>query len=338
MAKKKRAISSPNGPPQATTQAAPDLARSNSLCDLAARIKVEHSAVSESLRESVRHSIAAGELLIEAKAQVAHGQWLPWLRDHVEISERTAQVYMRCAKGREEIEKQIRSGAADLSLNEATAILALSSDIKRLFDFWTKRAPEMSPEELVQYCAENDVAMMTGNPFGAKELSEVDDTEWREWRCFVVFLVRHVGYSAEGAILHTEWLQSRGWRVILDCKEDEQWFGPWGDAYHKRIGAGGISQAIKDAWFAYYESNRHRTRRICSPRLASWNARSLNVPRGMSRPSFSSAAERRWQHERAPTPTKPTRVLILRLRVDEHEVHREHQPTPGRQRRRAIPR
>jgi hypothetical protein len=34
------------------------------------------------------------------------------------MSERTAQLYMRCAKSRETIEKQIRNGVADLSLNE----------------------------------------------------------------------------------------------------------------------------------------------------------------------------------------------------------------------------
>ena len=41
---------------------------SNSLVDLAARIQVEHQAVSVALKDSVRHAIAAGELLIEAKA------------------------------------------------------------------------------------------------------------------------------------------------------------------------------------------------------------------------------------------------------------------------------
>src|SRR3954447_26941881 len=106
---------------------------SNSLADLAARIKAEHGAVASALKDSVRHAIAAGELLIEAKAQLAHGQWLPWLSDHCTISERTAQLYMRVAKNRADIEAQIRNDVADLSLSEAAAILALSSDVRRLF-------------------------------------------------------------------------------------------------------------------------------------------------------------------------------------------------------------
>jgi len=44
------------------------------------------------LKNSVRHAIAAGTLLIEAKDKLGHGQWLPWLRDHCTISERTAQL------------------------------------------------------------------------------------------------------------------------------------------------------------------------------------------------------------------------------------------------------
>jgi hypothetical protein len=72
-----------------TTAAAP-VAGDNSLPDLAARIKAEHEAVSTALKESVRHAIAAGELLIEAKDRLKHGEWLPWLKDHCTISERTA--------------------------------------------------------------------------------------------------------------------------------------------------------------------------------------------------------------------------------------------------------
>ena len=71
---------------------------SNSLADLAARIRAEHEATAISLRRGLSHAIAAGELLIEAKTLLKHGQWLPWLRDHCVMSERTAQLYMRCAR------------------------------------------------------------------------------------------------------------------------------------------------------------------------------------------------------------------------------------------------
>jgi hypothetical protein len=90
----------------------PPVAGSNSLADLAHRIKVEHTAVADALKDSVRHAIAAGGLLVEAKAQVPHGGWLPWLKDNCEISERTAQLYMQVSKNRTTIEEQIRNDLA----------------------------------------------------------------------------------------------------------------------------------------------------------------------------------------------------------------------------------
>ena len=75
-----------------------DLARSNSLTDLAARIRIEHEATAAALQRRVMHAMAAGDLLIEAKAQLKHGQWLPWLAKHCVISERTAQLYVSSPK------------------------------------------------------------------------------------------------------------------------------------------------------------------------------------------------------------------------------------------------
>ena len=36
-----------------------------------------------------------GKRLVEAKAQLSHGEWLPWLEKKVEFSERSAQQYIR---------------------------------------------------------------------------------------------------------------------------------------------------------------------------------------------------------------------------------------------------
>lgn len=42
--------------------------------------------------------LTIGKGLIEAKAMLPHGDWLPWLEDRVEISTRMAQNYMRLAQ------------------------------------------------------------------------------------------------------------------------------------------------------------------------------------------------------------------------------------------------
>src|SRR5262249_13725314 len=100
--------------------AAPVPARpSPELDDLAARINDEHQAAVGAPRQGVLHAIAAGELLLKAKAQLKHGGWLDWLKASCEIPERTVQAYMRLA--RLPVEK--RNAVADLPLREALSAI-----------------------------------------------------------------------------------------------------------------------------------------------------------------------------------------------------------------------
>src|SRR5262245_41395033 len=75
-----------------------DITTSNSLADLAARIRQEHEAVAHAVKRGLEHAVAAGNLLLEAKAQLPHGQWLPWLKEHCQIPERSAQRYMELSR------------------------------------------------------------------------------------------------------------------------------------------------------------------------------------------------------------------------------------------------
>lgn len=105
-----------------------NIAASNSLADLAARINVEHEAVTKFMKQSLERAIRAGELLIEAKAQLKHGQWLPWLREHCQLPERTASHYMRLAQNASQI-----GNVADLTVREA--IEAIAAKPKKASDF-----------------------------------------------------------------------------------------------------------------------------------------------------------------------------------------------------------
>jgi Protein of unknown function (DUF3102) len=60
------------------------------------------------------HYRRAGEMLIEAKDQVSHGQWGRWLTKNFDLSIRTAQDYMRWAREH----NQMRTGGAYSSLRE----------------------------------------------------------------------------------------------------------------------------------------------------------------------------------------------------------------------------
>ena len=87
---------------------------------LAARIRQELEATRTSLVKAIDHAITVGELLIEAKQQVRHGDWLPWLAENCEISERTAQSHMKLA--RTPLEK--RNALRISPLREALAAIA----------------------------------------------------------------------------------------------------------------------------------------------------------------------------------------------------------------------
>lgn len=231
------------------------VAQSNSLADLAARIKAEHEATSTALKSSITHGIAAGELLVEAKAKVPHGQWLPWLKDNCEISERTAQLYMRLAKNRGSIEDQIRNGIADLSLNEAAALLMLSSDARRLIAF-VRDCENLHGDELIERCIAEGVTVIQ-TP-GYDPLSGRSEAEKLGWHLFMMFLsfdeaANRAGGEPEGVSAHVEWILQRPFQNVAE------WLGPEGDKFRQRCGMRAVSDSCKTSWAAFRDLHRDWT-------------------------------------------------------------------------------
>ncbi len=97
-----------------------------SLTDLAARIQAAHEAATTAVRHGCEHAIKAGRLLIEAKNQVPHGQWLQWLQKHCQISERTAHYYMTLAQDFEANPQRV----ADLAMREAIKVITAPKWLK----------------------------------------------------------------------------------------------------------------------------------------------------------------------------------------------------------------
>jgi hypothetical protein len=88
------------------------------LADLGTRIKSLHTQIVDAAKNVVRRAIDAGTALIDAKKQVGHGKWLRWLKEECELSERTAEVYMTCARNRQLLEAII-AAAANMTLAQA---------------------------------------------------------------------------------------------------------------------------------------------------------------------------------------------------------------------------
>lgn len=108
-----------------------------------------------------RALLEIGRRLIEAKAQLAHGEWLPWLKEKVEFSEATAQRFMKIAK-----EYPNPSPVTDLGVSKALALLALPATEREEFvaekhvvNGEEKTVAEMSKRELEKAIRERDEAV-----------------------------------------------------------------------------------------------------------------------------------------------------------------------------------
>ena len=106
-----------------------------------------------SLKKTAGEAILAiGQRLIEAKSLLAHGEWLPWLTEQVEFSERSAQNFMRLAR-----EWSNPQTLADLGAAKALALLALPEPEREEF-MAEVPADDMSVRELEKAIRERNEA------------------------------------------------------------------------------------------------------------------------------------------------------------------------------------
>lgn len=104
--------------------------------------------------------IEIGKRLIEAKAQLKHGEWLPWLSEKVEFSETSAQRFMQLAR-----EYGNTSLVGDLGTSKALVLLALPASERENFasekhvvNGEEKSVAEMSKRELEEAIRQRKIA------------------------------------------------------------------------------------------------------------------------------------------------------------------------------------
>jgi Protein of unknown function (DUF3102) len=90
--------------------------------ELPARVNDAHERVKQALQRGAEYAIEAGQLLLQAKATVRHGNWLEWVGANCKFSERTAQLYMRLAEEAPRLESKTQC-IADLTVNDAIKLL-----------------------------------------------------------------------------------------------------------------------------------------------------------------------------------------------------------------------
>ena len=103
-----------------------------------------------------------GQRLMEAKAMLPHGEWLPWLNERVEFSERSAQNLMRLSR-----EWSNPQALADLGATKALTLLALPPEEREQFisehhtiNGEDKTVIDMTSRELEQAIRERDKARL----------------------------------------------------------------------------------------------------------------------------------------------------------------------------------
>ena len=104
--------------------------------------------------------LAIGQRLIEAKAMLPHGAWLPWLEEQVDFTDRTARKFMLLAR-----EWTNRKALSDLGATKALTILALPPEERETFMAEShlvggeeKTVVDMTSRELEKAIKERDAA------------------------------------------------------------------------------------------------------------------------------------------------------------------------------------
>ncbi|AIA31465.1 DUF3102 domain-containing protein [Leptospirillum ferriphilum] len=87
---------------------------------LAEGIRHHHEQAVFHAKTALSHAFEAGRLLMEAKEQIPHGEWIPFLKK-TGIGERQSQRYMRLYRHKDALSKATR--VSDLSLREAESLL-----------------------------------------------------------------------------------------------------------------------------------------------------------------------------------------------------------------------
>ena len=66
------------------------------------QINLEHQLANSKANEAVQHATNCGLMLLQVKASLSHGEWLPWLNSEIEsgrlkVKRSQANTYMRVA-------------------------------------------------------------------------------------------------------------------------------------------------------------------------------------------------------------------------------------------------
>jgi hypothetical protein len=148
--------------PNSRDESTPD-----ALKELASKINAAHQQSVKHAAKANERAVEAGELLLQAKSRVQHGEWQPWLKKNITVSRRHAQRYMLLAEHRDELDRLNPGWMQEWSLGKALSRL-------------TKKTADQEPEDedrptAVRKSVDNDSTAMTGDPTEAANSEAADE-------------------------------------------------------------------------------------------------------------------------------------------------------------------
>jgi len=130
-------------------------------------IKTEHLLYEQSIKKGLAHAMRAGELLLEVKRSIEHGQFSEWVLNNCSFSLRTAQNYMRFYTQRKVLAKAQETALlteGELTMEQALKFLKAKDlrEIRRRITEQNKRiynTPEMVEAKTKAYFSKHDKAV-----------------------------------------------------------------------------------------------------------------------------------------------------------------------------------
>ena len=146
-------------------------------------INAEHDAAQDHAGKAIEHAQRAGQLLLDAKADLKHGEFQGWVESNLRVSVRQAQRYMRAAQGKPMTARGIKNdtvshlpsecadGSSWLPSDESVMLrLSLKSHYGRVWDNDVYETQRITPLVFVQKCPnagpQYDVILLDGNQLG----------------------------------------------------------------------------------------------------------------------------------------------------------------------------
>jgi uncharacterized small protein (DUF1192 family) len=180
------------------------------------QINLEHRLANSKASEAVQHATNCGLMLLQVKARLDHGEWLPWLNGEIEagrllVKARQATSYMRLASNRQR--------AADLESPSIRAALELLSD----------KEPEAQQGTLIDVEAERQAREAAE----AKAEAERQAREFAEQQLGVE--IQRAGEWKQTAKHHQDIADSIQHELALERQRSAEWKDQWKAEREKKV-------------------------------------------------------------------------------------------------------